>query len=157
MEKEKELEEKEIEKKALPRSFNHHKKREDGTYFNENNNISYQINTNDRYIVHKSYLKGKPMYMIPVKKRYYDRWQYGYKPIRFKRGVELEDKSIIRIVAGFEDFDIKSGVGANGNYKYTTSIIVITEFELYETPESLEKKALKDYELQKQDKFEVHR
>lgn len=147
-----------MEKLPLPQNFNRHKKRADGTYFNEDNNISYQINTKDYYVVHKRYLRGKPIYMLPVRKRYYNRWRYGYKPIRFMRGIELEDKSIIRIVEGFEDLDIKSGVNmTTGNYKYTTSIIVITDFEVYETPELLEKKALKDYELQKQDKFEVHR
>lgn len=144
-----------MEKKELPKSFNHHTKKEDGTYFNENNNISYQINTNDYYVVHKGYHNGKPVYMIPVRKRYYDSWRYGYKPIRFKRGVELEDKSVIRIVKGFEDFDIQKTSGKQ--HKYTTSIIVITEFELYETPEVLEKKAIRDYELQKKDKFNIHR
>lgn len=159
IETEKEIE-KDIEimqKKPLPKSFNRHIKKKSIEYLNENNNISYRINTNDFYIVHKSYCRGKPVYMIPVKKRYYNYWRYGYKPIRFNRGVELEDKSIIKIISGFEDLDIKYGLNSSGNYKYTTSIIVITEFELYETPEVLEKKAIKDYELQKRDKFAVHR
>lgn len=144
-----------MQKKPLPKAFSRRRKKENGVYLNENNNISYKINTNDFYIVHKGYCRGKPVYMIPVKKRYYNYWRYGYKPIRFNRGVELEDKSIIKIISGFEDLDIKNTYGKQ--YKYTTSIIVITEFELYETPEALEKKAIKDYELQKRDKFAVHR
>lgn len=144
-----------MQKKPMPNTFNRHIKKKSIEYLNENNNISYRINTNDFYIVHKGYCRGKPVYMIPVRKRYYNYWRYGYKPIRFNRDVELEDKSIIKIISGFEDLDIKNTYGKQ--HKYTTSIIVITEFELYETPEVLEKKAIKDYELQKRDKFAVHR
>lgn len=145
-----------IIRKPLPKSFNQNKgKDEDGNYILKENNISYKINTEDFYIVHKSYSKGKPFYMIPLKKRYYDQWIWGYKPIRFNRGVELEDKSIIKIISGFEDIDINYSVDKQN--KYTLSIIVITKFELYETPEVLEKKALREYESQKTQNFDVHR
>lgn len=144
-----------IIKKEMPKSFNRNKgKDENGNYILKENNISYKINTEDFYIVHKSYLNGKPMYVIPLKKRYYDKWVWGYKPIRFKRGIEIEDKSIIKIIRGFEDIDIK--LNTKGN-KHTLSIIVITEFELYQSPEVLEKKALREYETQKKSSFDVHR
>lgn len=144
-----------IIKKEMPKSFNRNKgKDENGNYILKENNISYKINTEDFYIVHKSYMNGKPIYMIPLKKRYYDKWVWGYKPIRFKRGIEIEDKSIIKIIRGFEDIDIK--LNTQGN-KHTLSIIVITEFELYQSPEVLEKKAIREYEFDKSSQFEVHR
>lgn len=143
-----------IIKKPLPKSFNQRKgKDEDGNIIPKENNIIYKINTEDFYIVHKSYNKGKPVYMIPLKKKYYDKYLWGYKPVRFNRGVELEDKSIIKIISGFEDFY----VNFNSQHKYTTSVIVITKFELYETPEVLEKKALREYDTEKKAQFDVHR
>lgn len=144
-----------IIKKEMPKSFNRNKgKDENGNYILKENNISYKINTEDFYIVHKSYIDGKPAYVIPLKKRYYDKWVWGYKPIRFKRGIEIEDKSIIKIIRGFEDIDIK--LNTKGN-KHTLSIIVITEFELYQSPEVLEKKAIREYTQDKELQFEIHR
>lgn len=121
---------------------NYRVKRKPKGYQEPYNNISYKVNTTDTYIVFKKYINGKPFYMIGVSKKCYDKRIWGYKVVRFNNGIELEDRSVIKIIKGFEDFYYKKQ--PNGVRK-TEFPLHIEEFELYDTPESLKNRATKEY------------
>lgn len=95
---------------------------------NEQPILGYKIMADKEYMVFRSETAGKVFYKIQVSKKNYDGTkEVGYKNIKFKRGVELEDRTIIIPKAGFEDFYNKD--------KYTTIFtLVITDFDIVANP-----------------------
>lgn len=107
--------------------------------FQEQNSIGYKIIAGREYTVQRQDYNGKTYYKIPVKKNHQDGTEeFGLKQVRFKKDVELQDKTKIKILNGFEDFYQKD--------KYNTIFtLVITEFEITEQPAEVVNQAYDDF------------
>ena len=90
--------------------------------------LGYKIMADKEYMVFRSETNGKVFYKIQVSKKNFDGTkEVGYKNIKFKRGIELQDRTIIIPRAGFEDFYNKD--------KYTTIFtLFITDFDIVQNP-----------------------
>ena len=90
--------------------------------------LGYKIMAGKEYMVFRTENAGRVYYKIQVSKKNFDGTkEVGYKNIKFKRGIELEDRTIIIPKAGFEDFYNKD--------KYTTIFtLFITEFDIVQNP-----------------------
>lgn len=95
---------------------------------NEQPILGYKIMAGKEYMVFRTENAGRVYYKIQISKKNFDGTkEVGYKNIKFKRGIELEDRTIIIPKAGFEDFYNKD--------KYTTIFtLVITDFDIVPNP-----------------------
>ena len=70
--------------------------------------IDYKLKPDKEYMVFKTEFKGIPYYKIQItRKDANGNVIKGYKPIRLRKGMELQDRSIIKIKKAFEDFYVK--------------------------------------------------
>lgn len=92
----------------------------------ERKNHWYKIMPNDDVMVFKNEYGGNIFYKVRITKKNYDNTKsYFYKNVRFKKDVELEDRTIIKILDMFED------VRENKNDKYNAIWeLFITDFEI---------------------------
>jgi hypothetical protein len=74
--------------------------------------------------------KGQyPSYYYSIsRKNDKDEWESCYRPIRFKKGIEVQNKTVIAINSAFESFNI----GKDGKkYPY----LMVTDYSVMEAPE----------------------
>lgn len=107
--------------------------------FQEQNSIGYKIIAGREYTVQRQDYNGKTFYSIALQKKDLDGTVvFGKKTVRFKKDVELQDKTKIKILKGFEDFYQKD--------KYNTIFtLFITEFEITEQPAEVVNQAYDDF------------
>ena len=86
----------------------------------------YKIMPNDEVMIFRNEYGGNVFYKTRITKKHYDDTKsYFYKNVRFKKGIDLEDRTIIKIIDMFED------VRENKNDKYNAIWeLVVTEFEI---------------------------
>lgn len=103
--------------------------------------ISYKIMAGKRYRVYKLVFDDKVYYRIQIQQKNYDNTvSKFYKQVSFKRGIELENETDIIIHKAFEN------VRANPLDKYNPiSTLMITDYEVVERQEQIEKNAFNDY------------
>ena len=113
--------------------------------------ISYKIKAGFRYRIWRRDLDGRTYYNIIIKQKNYDgtdnTW---YRPVTFKKGVEVANETDIIIKKGFEN------LRNNPKDKYNPiTSIMITEFETLENKELQDAKAYADYQknLQENEMF----
>lgn len=109
---------------------------------NQEQYISYKINTRNTYIVYVQEINGHRYYKVQVKKKNYDGTQTNfYKQLRFAKCEPPVNGDIIRITKGFED------LYENSKDKYNPiSVIVVLEYEKQENKEQQEKEAYESYQ-----------
>jgi len=91
--------------------------------------MALKITTDDKGIMVFRDDKGQyPSYYYSIsRKNDKDEWESCYRPIRFKKGVEVENKTIIAISSAFESFNI----GKDGKkFPY----LMVTEFSVMGLP-----------------------
>lgn len=108
----------------------------------EEHSIGYKIRADFRYRVFRKDLNGKTYYNIRISQSNYDgtttEW---YRPVNFKKGVEVPNCTDIIIYKGFEN------LRPNPKDKYNPiTSIMITEFETVENKQLEVKQALEDYQ-----------
>lgn len=105
----------------------------------EINTIKYKIVSGREYTISRQDFNGKTFYSIPLKKNNQDGTEvFGKKIVRFRNGIELQDKTRIKIISAFEDFYQKD--------RYNTMFtLFITEFEITGQPESVINEAYNEF------------
>lgn len=103
--------------------------------------VSYKIKSGLRYRVWRRDLNDRTYYNIIVKQKNYDGTESTwYRPVTFKKGVEVANETDIIIKSGFEN------LRNNPKDKYNPiTSIMITEFETLENKEKIQEKAFEDY------------
>ena len=102
--------------------------------------IDYKIKPDHSYIVFRQEYNGGTHYKIPlIKTNANGEKTYGYKEVKFKKGISLDDRSIIVIRKAFEDFYVKN--------KNTITLLCILEFDLRPNKERETENALNNYRL----------
>lgn len=106
--------------------------------------INYKIMAGRKYRVFKLVFDDKVFYRIQMQqKNYDDTVSKFYRQVNFKKGVELDNETDIIIHRGFEN------VRRNPKDDYNPiSSIMITDFEIVENQEKVQKDALEDYNKQ---------
>ena len=91
--------------------------------------MALKITTDEKGIMVFRDDKGQyPSYYYSIsRKNDKDEWESCYRPIRFKKGVEVENKTIISIESAFESFNI-SKEGKKFPY------LMVTEFSIMGLP-----------------------
>lgn len=104
--------------------------------------IGYKIMAGRKYRVWRKDYGGKTFYNIEVTQKNYDGTILKfYRPVTFKRGVDLVNGTDIIIKAGFENLRPNS----KDSYNPITAIM-ITDFETVENKELMERQAYADYQ-----------
>ena len=83
----------------------------------------YKINIGDVVTIERQDYNGYVFYKIPVSKRTKDGVLNAYKSVRFNTGIELNDKTTIKIKDMFEDFYMANKYNA-------TFTLFISDFEI---------------------------
>ena len=104
--------------------------------------VFYKIMGGKKFRVFKNTYNDKDFYKIQVSQKKYDGTvDKFYKPVMFKKGVELENESDIIIEEGYEN------LRKNPKDEYNPiSTIMITKFTLCERQEQIEADAYADYQ-----------
>lgn len=112
---------------------------EEENYEENSRGIDYKIVEGKIYTINRQDHNGKAFYKITVKKKNKDgTTTYGNKNIFFRKDVELQDKTKIKINKAMEDFWNKD--------KYTTIFsLVVLDFEVVSQPEEAINKAYEDF------------
>ena len=101
--------------------------------------IDYKLKPDKEYMVFKTEFKGIPYYKIQItRKDANGNVIKGYKPIRLRKGMELQDRSIIKIKKAFEDFYVKG-------YE-TIFTLFIYEYELCKNTQLEQENALNEFQ-----------
>lgn len=71
--------------------------------------IVHKVQAGYNYTVFKNENNGRAYYKIGIEQKQFDGQKIrGYMPVKFKKGVELEDKTRIKIKQGVENFYFKA-------------------------------------------------
>lgn len=109
---------------------------------NENEDyISYKINTYNKYVVYKTSYGGKDYYKIYFEKKNQDNSKTKiYRNLKFINCEPPQDKDIIRIKKAFEDNYI------DPKNKYNdVCVLCVMDYEKFEDEEKLKEKAFEDF------------
>lgn len=104
--------------------------------------VFYKIMGGKKFRVFKNTYNDKDFYKIQVSQKNYDGTvDKFYKPVTFKKGVELDNESDIIIEEGYEN------LRKNPKDEYNPiSTIMITKFTLCERQEQIEKDAYAEFQ-----------
>lgn len=71
----------------------------------EENKILHKINENYNYKVRRKDYNGTPFYSISVSQKLFDgQTIWGRKQVKFRKGVDIPDGTVIKIKKAFENF-----------------------------------------------------
>lgn len=108
------------------------------------NKHPYKVMIGDEIMVFRSEFNGKAFYKAQFTKTNWDKTKSKfYKELRFKKGVDLPNNTLIKVVDMFED------VRENKNDKYNPIwSLFITEFEYMDKPDIDKGEAISNYNNQ---------
>ena len=104
--------------------------------------IGYKITAGKKYRIWRNDYNGRTYYNIQITQKNYDGTiDKYYRPVEFSKGVDLANGTDIIIKSGFEN------LWSNKNDKHNPiTTIRITEFEIVENKELMEKQAYADFQ-----------
>ena len=110
------------------------------------NSIWYKVMPNQKYRIWRKDFNGKTFYNIRVsQKQYDDSVKYYYIPVTFKKGVEVDNETDIKIIKAIENIRENTNVEEKVRPYFGVMSYMITEFEIVERQEQIEKQALNEY------------
>ena len=106
----------------------------------ETGKVGYKIESGREYMVFRNEYNGNVFYKIQITGKNLDGTvKKAYKIVRFKGDVDIPDKTLIKINAGFEDFYFGKD---KFNAIYT---VVITDFDVINDSHNVAREALESY------------
>lgn len=105
-----------------------------------------KIETNHKYRIWKKEYNGQTFYNILIEQKQYDGTKKKYYiPVTFKKGVNIDNETDIKIISGIENLRDNSNVEDKKKPYCPIFSYMITEFEICEREEQVQQQAFDNF------------